>query len=395
MERIIFHVDVNNAFLSWTAVDLLEKGSKIDIRKMATAIAGDQAKRRGIILAKSPIAKAKGVSTAMPIYMAKKYCPNLTIYAPNHELYKKESDKFYAHLCAYSKYVERFSIDECYLDMTYHNLSREEYGQLAYKIKDEIRDNFGFTVNIGIGNNKLCAKMASDFLKPDKVHTLFKEEVEQKLWGLPVEELYMIGKKSASKLHMLNINTIGDLAKANLNFLQRHFKNSAIYMNEYAHGIDNTKVNDLKDRNKNISISTTLPVDMVDKDELKDVLADLSDKVTLRLKEQKVYTKTIAITLRNNEFHDYQHQTKLYNATNSNADIYKTVCLLLDKLYKGEPIRHVGIRLTDLTEYSETQLSLFEEDNNDNQLNKVIENINLRCKNKKIRIMPASQLEKK
>lgn len=395
MDRIIFHVDVNNAFLSWTAVDLLKKGYKIDIRKIPAVIAGDQSKRRGVILAKSPIAKTKGVMTATPIYIAKKCCPNLKVFAPDHNLYKKESDKFYAHLCSYSKYVERFSIDECYLDMTYHNLTKEQYIELAYKIKAEIKDNFGFTVNIGIANNKICAKMASDFLKPDYVHTLFMAEIKTKLWPLPVNNLYMIGKKSAAKLQLLNINTIGDLAKANINILQKHFKSNAIYMYEYANGIDNTKVNYIKDKNKNISMSITLPIDVKDKDELKDILFELSNKVTTRLKEQRMYAKTVAIILRNREFADYQHQSKLYNATNSNMEIYKTACSLLDKIYKDEFIRLIGVRLSNLTEYNERQLSLFEEDDNDSGLDRIINIVNLNCKDKSIKIIPASRMKKK
>lgn len=395
MGRIIFHVDVNNAFLSWTAVDLLKKGFKVDIRKIPSAIAGNQSKRHGIILAKSPVAKNKGVQTATPIYIARKKCSNLRIFAPDYELYKKESDKLYAYLCSYSKYVERYSIDECYLDMSNYKFNKEEFVKLAYKIKSEINSNFGFTVNVGIANNKLCAKMASDFLKPNRVHTLFKEEIKDKLWPLPVHKLYMIGEKTAKRLQILNIKTIADLANSDFDFLQKYFKNSALYMYEYANGEDNSQINYIKEKNKNISMSITLPIDIQDKDELKSILLNLSKKVAVRLHNQNLYAKTISITLRNKYFKDTQRQTKLYNATNNYKEINKTGCFLLDSLYKEEYIRYVGIKLSDLVENNEYQLSLFDENNNDNGLDKVINKVNSNCKNKQVKIVPASYISKK
>ena len=162
-ERLIFHIDVNNAFLSWTAVLLLKQGYKQDIRTIPAIIAGSESERRGIVLAKSPVAKKMGIKTAETIYQAKKKCPNLQIFPPNHRWYYQESKKLFEYLSQYSPLLEKFSIDECFLDMTGTNYLYKDYYQLAIKIKEEIKEKFGFTVNIGIGNNKLCAKMASDF----------------------------------------------------------------------------------------------------------------------------------------------------------------------------------------------------------------------------------------
>ena len=208
-ERIIFHIDVNNAFLSWTAILLLKQGYKQDIRKIPSIIGGDEKERRGIVLAKSPIAKKYGIQTAETIYQAKKKCPSLQIFPANFEWYSKQSNNFYNYLTQYSPTIEQFSVDECFVDMTGTNYLYKNYEELAYKIKEDIKKIYGFTVNVGIGNNKLCAKMASDFEKPDKVHTLYSYEIEEKMWPLPVGDLFMIGKKTTEVLNKLNINTIG------------------------------------------------------------------------------------------------------------------------------------------------------------------------------------------
>ena len=174
MERIIMHIDVNNAFLSWTALDLLEKGYPEDIREIEAIIGGDESRRAGIVLAKSTPAKRKGVVTAETIYQAKRKCPNLKIFPPSHEMYKRKSKELFNLLTKYTPDIEVASIDECYLDYTkVKNMYGDEL-EFAKKIQKEIKDNLGFTVNIGIANNKLCAKMASDFSKPYKIHTLYQ-----------------------------------------------------------------------------------------------------------------------------------------------------------------------------------------------------------------------------
>lgn len=233
-ERIIFHIDVNNAFLSWTAVQLLEEGYNIDIRTIPAIIAGDESKRHGIVLAKSPIAKKYGIVTAETIYQAKMKCPNLKIFSPNHEIYQRKSKQLMNYLKTFTPIMEQFSIDECFLDMTGTKYLYANHLELAYKIKDEIKEKFGFTVNVGIGNNKLCAKMASDFEKPDKVHTLLKSEIKEKLWPLPVNDLFMCGKKTSIELNKMNIYTIKDLAEYDFQKLEKKFKSQAKYLKQAA-----------------------------------------------------------------------------------------------------------------------------------------------------------------
>lgn len=379
-ERLIFHIDVNNAFLSWTAVLLLKQGYKQDIRTIPAIIAGSESERRGIVVAKSPVAKKMGIKTAETIYQAKKKCPNLQIFPPNHRWYYQESKKLFEYLSQYSPLLEKFSIDECFLDMTGTNYLYKDYYQLAIKIKEEIKEKFGFTVNIGIGNNKLCAKMASDFEKPDKVHTLLKNEIEEKLWPLDVGNLFMVGKRTKEELNKLNIYTVKDLAFANEKVLEKKFKNQAKYLKEAARGLDNTPVEPRSSKTTSISTTETLKYDYTDEEKLKDILFRQTEDVTRELRKQKQYAKTAAVIFKNNEFKNYSAQAKLPYPTNSTKEIYKLVVEIFNKNYKKGPIRLIGVRLSDLSETKERQLTLFEEQDKDQEkeeeIQRTIDDIN-------------------
>ncbi len=379
-ERIIFHIDVNNAFLSWTAVALLKKGYKIDIRTIPSIIAGDEQKRQGIVLAKSPIAKKYGIKTAETIYQAKKKCPNIQIFSPDFKIYYEQSKNLFNYLKQYSPLIEQFSIDECFLDMTGTNYLYKDYLKLADKIRTEIYNLFGFTVNIGIGNNKLCAKMASDFEKPDKVHTLYKNEIEQKLWPLDVEDLFMCGKKSKIILNNLNIYTIKDLAYFDSKTLEKYFKNQAKYLKEAAWGIDYSKVETTKtSKNQSISISETLPFDMLDKEKIKEVLFRQIQEITRELRQKKLFARTIAIIYKNKNFVSYTAQTKLNNPSDNTSEIFKVLIKLFEKSFKNEPIRLIGIRLTDLQKTKEKQISIFDtnlEEKENSKIEKTMDKIN-------------------
>lgn len=378
-DRLIFHIDVNNAFLSWTAVLLLRKGYKIDIRKIPAIIGGSETERRGIVLAKSPVAKKYGIKTAETIYQARKKCPNLKIYPPNYSWYYKQSKQLFEYLSQYSPSLEKFSIDECFLDMTGTNYLYKDYYQLALKIKEEIKVKFGFTVNIGIGNNKLCAKIASDFEKPDKVHTLLKEEIETKLWPLDVGDLFMVGKRTKEELNKLNIFTIKDLAFADDKILKNQFKNQARYLKEYAWGIDNVKVQSRSSKTTSISTTETLTHDYTDEKKLKEILFRQTEDVTRELRKQKQYTKTVAVIYKNNDFRNYSAQAQLPYPTNNTKEIYKLVVKIFDKSYKRDPIRLIGIRLANLQETKEKQMTLFEKNNEEEkeeEIQKTIDEIN-------------------
>ena len=362
-ERIVFHIDVNNAFLSWTAVLLLKQGYKKDIRQIPSIISGDEKQRKGIVLAKSPIAKKYGIVTAETIYSAKNKCPSLQKFPPNYEWYSRCSKELFEYLSKYSPLLEQFSIDECFMEMTGTSYLYKDYKQLAYQIKKEVKELFGYTVNVGIGNNKLCAKMASDFEKPDKVHTLLRHEIREKLWPLDVGDLFMIGKKTKQELNKLNIYTIEDLARANDRILERHFKSQAKYMKEASFGIDDSKVEPRSTKRDSISTSETLSHDYTDEKMLKEVLFKQTDLVARQLRQQGEYTNTIAVIFKNNKFINYSAQSKLSVPTNNTKDIYLKVVEVFDNNYRKDPIRLIGVRLSNFTMKKEEQISLFEENN--------------------------------
>ena len=380
MERIIFHIDVNNAFLSWTAIYLLEHGYKVDIRKIPSIIGGDEKERRGVVLAKSPIAKKMGIVTGEPIFQARKKCPNLQVFPANREWYQIESRKFKDYLKQYSPNIEEFSIDECFVDMTGTNYLYKDYVALAHKIKDEIKNMYGFTVNVGIGNNKLCAKMASDFEKPDKVHTLLKDEIASKLWPLDVKELFMVGKKTSEELHRMNINTIEQLAHTDYKKLEKIFKKQAEYLKNASWGIDNSEVNE-ENYHKDNSISTTrtLKYDTDNTDKLKECLLEQTERVSRELREKKKYASTVAVIFKDKNFNSYSAQEKLDNPTDNTKEIYKKVINIFDKNFKKEALRLIGVRLSDLNEIKNEQISIFDadiEEKKDIEIEHTIDSIN-------------------
>lgn len=378
MDRIILHIDVNNAFLSWTAIDLLRHGYSIDIRTIPSVIGGDRKSRKGIVLAKSIPAKKYGINTPEPIYFALKKCPNLKVYPPNYKWYQYMSNKLFTYLKTFTDEIEIFSIDECFLDYTSIKHIYGDEKEFAQMISNYIKTNLKFTVNIGIANNKLCAKMASDFSKPDKIHTLYNYEVKTKMWPLKVDDLLWIGKKTSEKLHQLKIDTIGDLASADVYFLTKYFKNNAVRMIESANGIDESKVDNLERIEKGISNEITVIDDLIDKKDIYDALSSVVDKTSLRLRKQNRYTSCVAIILKDKNFKRISHQKKLKNPTNNTEEIKRIVKELLNEMGDLQPIRLVGVRLDNLTDNLYRQFSMFDDqkeiEKND-KLQKVLDDI--------------------
>ena len=365
-ERIILHIDCNNAFLSWTAVNMLHKGCKVDIRKRYAVIGGDEAMRKGVVLAKSMPCKSRGVVTGEPLYYARRKCPYLDVYRPDFEVYKRYSDMMYTYLCNYSDKIERYSIDECFVDYTESYKLFGDPVKIAYKIKNDIKTNFGFTVNVGVGNNKLLAKMASDFSKPDKVHTLFKNEIKDKMWQLPVSELFMIGKSSNKKLLDLGIKTIGELANTDMDFLIRHFKSMGKMMWNYANGIDDSVVESDYGNPKSISTSQVLPYNYSNINDIYRELKKLSMDTGRRLRDKKMYTQNVSIWIRYHDFSKISKQVTLDNLTNNDEDIYNNAVRLFNKLWNTDDdkkVRALCVGVNNLTDVYKVQLSIFDEEN--------------------------------
>ena len=361
LDRIIFHIDVNNAFLSWTAVELLEQGYKYDIRNSYAVIGGDESARHGIVLAKSMPAKRQGIKTADTLFSARKRCPALRVYKPNYKMYQEKSNMLFEYLKTYTPDIEIASIDECYMDYGKVSSLYGDAVMFAHKLKNEIYEKFGFTVNIGVANNRLCAKMASDFSKPNKVHTLWENEVEEKMYPLSVGELFGIGKKTREKLNSLNINTIGDLANSDSVFLSKYFKNQTTHMINSARGINNSPVISEVIDPTSISNEITLSQDITDKGVLYTYLDSLSNQMALRLRKQKKYAHVVVVVLKDNKFRRKQHQKKIVNATNITKEIFEVAKEILNEMYDDSPVRLIGLRLDGLVDKVMYQPSLFED----------------------------------
>lgn len=362
-EQIIYHIDVNSAFLSWEAVFRLGfLGASTDLRDIPSAIGGDIKQRHGIILAKSIPAKAYGIKTGESIPEARQKCPGLYIAPPNYGLYEKCSRAFTDILKEYTPAVEQYSIDEVFMDMSGMQKLFGNPVETAFDIKDRIRRELGFTVNIGISSNKLLAKMASDFKKPDRVHTLFPEEIRTKMWKLPVNDLFFVGRATAKKLHKLGICTIGQLAEADRELLRMHLKSHGDVIWNFANGRDFSIVESEPIPNKGYGNSTTTPFDVTDAAAAKLVLLALAETIGMRLRKDGVKIQVISIGIKDREFCHVSHQTVLPNPTNITKEIYEAACRLFDELWDYAPIRHLGIHTGRVKDEGELrQLSLFDD----------------------------------
>ena len=361
MKQIIFHIDVNSAFLSWTAVEMLENGSELDLRTIPSIIGGDQESRRGIVLAKSESAKKFGIVTGEPVANALRKCPDLVMARPNHRMYHERSQMLMEFLLTYTDEIEQVSVDECYMDFTGIAHRFPSSFAAALEIKDKIYEKFGFTVNIGISNNRLLAKMASDFEKPNKIHTLFPEEIRVKMWPLPVGDLYMAGKSSVEVLHKLGIRTIGELAQTEPELLELHLKSHGRTLWEFANGQSGDKVIREHVESKGIGHSTTLPQDCTSEEEAKKVLLMLSEMVGKRVRKEHKKAKMISVEIKYNTFQSVSHQKQLVKASSADLVFYEAACELFRDLWNGAPIRLLGIRTSKLVDETEPeQMSIFD-----------------------------------
>lgn len=361
MEPIIFHIDVNSAYLSWSALSLLEKGANTDLRKIPAIIGGDMEKRHGVVLAKSIPAKKYGVTTGEPIVNALRKCPTLTIQPPDHHLYHERSKELMQLLRDVCPDIEQVSVDECFMDYTPIQKLYDSPVTAAHSIREQIRESFGYTVNIGVSDVKMLAKMASDFSKPDKVHTLFSWEIREKMWPLSVASLFMCGKSSVQTLNKLGIRTIGDLAQTDRQILSAHLKSHGVMLWEYANGIDPSKVVPVPEEAKGIGNSITLSKDVTERRQAVRTLLSLSESVGGRLRAAGQLAGMVSVEIKYSSFRSVSHQTSLFSHTDSTQLIYEISCRLFDELWDGSPIRLLGIRTSRLAGAGEpSQLSLFD-----------------------------------
>ena len=385
MAPIIFHIDVNSAYLSWTAVEQLKNGAAVDLREIPAIIGGDQKSRHGVVLAKSPAAKRYGIRTGEPVANAFRKCPNLAMYPPDHKMYREKSRRLMEYLRTFTKEIEQVSVDECYMDFTGIADRWNSPVDGAVEIKDGIKERFGFTVNIGISTNKLLAKMASDFEKPDRIHTLYPEEIKEKMWPLPIGELYMAGKYSVEVLKKLEINTIGDLAQSDPRLIMLHLKSHGKMLWEFANGIGTSVVQSEPDEAKGIGNSTTLSEDAATMEEIRPVFERLAQSVGGRLKKAGKKAGMVSMEIKYYDFRTVSHQIQMDKPTNDPEVLKETACSLFLEVWSGEPVRLLGIRTSKLTdEAAPEQLSIFdieipkEPDEKHKRLKKAMDELNER-----------------
>lgn len=361
--RLIFHIDVNSAFLSWECVYRLSRDPEaLDLRTIPSAVGGDASTRHGIVLAKSPLAKKYGVTTGEPLTQALRKCPELVVVPSRFDFYIECSRKMMKLLEEYTPDHEKFSIDETFLDMTGTIHLFGPPLQTANDIRSRIREELGFTVNIGISSNKLLAKMASDFEKPDKCHTLFPEEVPKKMWPLPTRDLFFVGGAAQKKLENLGIRTIGQLASCDLSILKAHLgEKYAVQIRRYANGIDNDPVAEKDPINKAYGNSITLSRDISDYESACQVLLSLCETVGARLRADQVLCSNVCVELRDWEFKNQSHQMILPEPTDSTDVLYQYACRLLKETWDRTPLRLMGVRAGKISEAGFLQLNLFED----------------------------------
>lgn len=375
---LVFHVDANSAYLSWTAAALLEQGYEVDLRTIPSVISGNPENRHGIILTKSIPAKKYGIQTGESLFEARKKCPELVVFPPDYDLYLSCSNAMYDILSEYSPVIQRYSVDECFCDMTSVPAAERDPVGTALEIKERIKNELGFTVNIGIGRNKLCAKMAGELKKPDMVHTLFPHEIETKLWPLPIGELFMVGYATKSKLEKINIKTVGQLAMADKSHMYSLLKSHGLLVHDYANGIDYSTVIPNSDIvQKGLGNGLTYAYDLETRDDISAELLALCERVGMRLRKMKRLASLVSVSLRSSNLSGYSHQVQLQSFICTTKEIYEIAMRLVDEMWRGEPIRAMSISLSKFAVPGQTQLSMFDikEKEKEEALDKTVDSI--------------------
>ena len=378
IETIFFHVDVNSAFLSWKALSELNKDpGSVDLRTIPSAVGGDEELRHGIVLAKSLPAKKYGIVTGEPLASARRKCPSLTVVRPDFSLFVSCSKALMTLLAKYAPEVEPYSIDEAFCNMTGTSNLYGDPVEFAIKLKNEIRDTLGFTVNIGVAHNRLLAKMASDFEKPDKVHTLFENEISSKMWPLQIGDLFFVGKKTAQRLNTLGIMTIGDAAETDPNVLRSNFGRMGQMIYDYANGKDDGSLIRHDPVNKGYSNETTTGADVTDSSQAKMILLSLAETVGARIRADRAVISVVSVYFRDDSFTNASRQLTLADPTDITDNIFRTACSLFDALWKGQPMRLIGLSCSKAVEKGARQMDLFDSERNEKleKLNSAIDSL--------------------
>lgn len=359
MAKIYFHVDVNSAFLSWSALKHLQDGDVQDLRTIPAVVGGDEAKRHGVVLAKSGPAKKYGIQTGESLFAARAKCPGLTIVPPDFDFYVQNSKALIKILGDYTPDVEQYSIDEAFLDMTGTEALFGPPLTIAHTIRRRVKRELGFTVNVGVAPNRLLAKMASDFEKPDRVHTLYKYEIETKMWPLPVGDLFGVGPSAAKKLNSFGICTIGDFARLDRETATRMFGSRGETLWNYANGRETDPVTKQGSRDNSYGNSVTMPQDLPRPEDADATMLALCDSVGRRLRADGKTARVVTVQLVDNAFRRTSHQTTLLNPTNSTDRLYHVAAELMRQMWPARPVRLVGVSAEKTGEDNFEQMDFF------------------------------------
>ena len=347
--QIIFHVDLNAFYAS------AETSSQPSLKGKPIVICRES--RRSIITTASYEARKFGIHSAMPLFKAKELCPHLVIVPPHFELYKTLSEKFFNIISTFSQELEVASIDECYVDLTnYIQMHYQNPYDVAIEIQKRVFAELKLQCSIGIAPNKFLAKMASDMQKPMGITVITNQNYKQKIWPLPIENMFGIGKKTAPKLIELGIVRIGDLAKyENYEKIKPIFGKNALIYYQKANGKDYSKINVAHNELKSIGNSTTFERDSQDEEFIKSVFRDLAQEVSSRAKKRDLVGNSISITLKYTREKSKTKQMIIDDYTQDFDTIYATSLLLFESIYGGEMLRLVGISLNNVKHVEELQ----------------------------------------
>ncbi len=357
MDRVIMHIDINNCYAS------IEQKLNPELKGKAIAVCGSIEDRRGIVLAKSELAKKCGVQTGEVIWQAKQKCKDLIVVKPHYEEYVKHSKMAQALYYEYTNFVEPFGIDECWIDVTESKTLFGTGEEIAAEILRRMKEEVGLTVSIGVSFNKVFAKLGSDMKKPDAMTVIKREEFKEKIWSLNANELLTIGRQTTKKLNQFGIRTIGDVANADPVFMKTILGKNGYDMWRYANGLDNSKVSDAISiyKGKSVSNGFTCRKNLVSRSEIRTAFSVLAQKVSHRLIEDKVKCECVQIGLKDNTLHMEQYQTTLRTPINNSVALLEIAMELVDKHHTYEkPVRALTLRTTHLVEEDvDCQLDLF------------------------------------
>ncbi len=356
MERIILHADLNYFYAA------VECRDNPELRDIPVVVGGDEKKRHGIVLAKNEPARVFGIKTGEALWQARQKCPNLTVVPPNFDKYSQASKAAREIYGRYTDRVEPFGPDECWLDLTGCVDSMAKGKKVADNIREEMRNELGLTISVGVSFNKVFAKLASDYKKPDATTVISKSDYKNIVWPLPVSALLYVGRATENKLSNFGIRNIGDLARSDRVLLKRILGKNGEGLWVYANGMDTSPVKSEREQVKSVGNSTTLPRDISRQEDVRVVLYALCEKVAARLRENNLICAGVQLSVRDINFTDSEHQVPLSVPTDTSQEMFDAVWKLYCSCCGVMPVRALGVRAIRLESSGQEQLSLFSED---------------------------------